>query len=72
VWVPLNPRNGQEELNRIIDVTDPSVIVFDADFADKFDRKTAQLISANCTHERANDHIDDMLDRYKGAQPQTF
>jgi acyl-CoA synthetase (AMP-forming)/AMP-acid ligase II len=72
VWVPLNPRNGQEELNRIIDVTDPSAIVFDVDCADKFDRKTAQLISANGTHERADDHIDDMLDRYKGVQPQTF
>ena len=72
VWVPLNPRNGVEELNRIIDVTDPSVIIFDADCADKFDCKTAQLISANGTHARADDHIDDMLDRYKGAQPQTY
>ena len=32
----------------------------------------AQLISANGTHERDDDHIDDMLDHYKGAQPQTF
>ena len=72
VWVPLNPRNGVEELNRIIDVTDPSVIIFDVDCADKFDCKTAQLISANGTHKRADDHIDDMLDRYKGAHPQTY
>jgi acyl-CoA synthetase (AMP-forming)/AMP-acid ligase II len=72
VWVSLNPRNGQEELNRVIDVTDPSVIVFNADCADKFDRKTAQLISANGTHERVDHHIDNMLDRYRGAQLQTF
>ncbi len=72
VWVPLNPRNGAEELNRIIDVTDPSVIIFDTDCADKFNRKTAQLISANGTHKRADDHIDDMLDRYKGVHPQTY
>ena len=72
VWVPLNPRNGVEELNRIIDLTDPLVIIFDADCSDKFDRKTAQLISANGTHKRADDHIDDMLDRYKGANPKPF
>ena len=53
-------------------MTDPSAIVFDVDCADKFGRKIAQLISANGTHERADDRIDDMLDRYKGAQPQTF
>ena len=72
VWVPLNPRNGAEELNWIIDVTDPSVIIFDANCADKFYCKTAQLISANGTHKRADDHIDDMLDRYKGVHPQTY
>jgi acyl-CoA synthetase (AMP-forming)/AMP-acid ligase II len=58
VWVSLNPRNGLEELNRIIDVTDPSVIVFDADCADKFGCKTAQLTSVNGTHKRANEWQD--------------
>ena len=70
--MPLNSRNGLEEPNRIIDVTDPSVIVFDADRVDKFDRKTVQLISVNGTHERADDHIDDIFDCYRGAQPQTY
>ena len=27
VWVPLNPRNGSEELDRIIALTEPSIIV---------------------------------------------
>ena len=59
--MPLNSRNRLEEPNRIIDVTNPSVIIFDSDRVDKFDRKTAQLISVNGTHERADDHIDDIL-----------
>ena len=27
VWVPLNPRNGRSELDRIIDLTAPSIII---------------------------------------------
>jgi hypothetical protein len=69
--MPLNSRNGLEEPNRIIDVNDPSVIVFDADRVDKFDRKTAQLISVHGTHERADDHTD-IFDCDRGAQTQTY
>ena len=36
VWVPLNPRNGRSELDRIIDLTAPSIIIFDADCDEKF------------------------------------
>ena len=28
IWLPLSPRNGQDELNRIIDVTVLLIIVF--------------------------------------------
>jgi acyl-CoA synthetase (AMP-forming)/AMP-acid ligase II len=31
-WVPLNPRNSASELNRILDVTTPSIIVSDTKF----------------------------------------
>ena len=36
IWVPLNPRNGRDELNRIIDLTAPSIVIFDADCGEKF------------------------------------
>ncbi len=34
-WVPLNPRNGSDELRRIIDVTEPTIIVIDHDCLEK-------------------------------------
>ena len=32
-WIPLNPRNGKDELNRICQVTEPSIIFADANCA---------------------------------------
>ncbi len=43
-WVPLNPRNGKEELDRIVGVTEPSIVVADADCLDKVDPQTARLV----------------------------
>ncbi|NOV24936.1 long-chain fatty acid--CoA ligase [Cupriavidus necator] len=33
VWVPLNPRNGDPELRRIVDFVEPSLVLADADMA---------------------------------------
>ncbi|WP_010102203.1 AMP-binding protein, partial [Verminephrobacter aporrectodeae] len=30
VWVPLNPKSTRSEIRRIVDVTEPSILVFDA------------------------------------------
>jgi len=70
IWVPLNPRNGREELDRIIDLTEPSIIIFDAECGEKFSRGTAHLISANKPHQRAASQIYDLINKYKGTQPQ--
>ena len=35
VWIPLNPRNGNEELKRIIAFVKPSIIIADADCLNK-------------------------------------
>ena len=67
--MPLNPRNGRDELNRIIDVTAPSVIIFDADCAEKFANTSAHLISARGEHQRADSRIYDLVDDFKGAAP---
>ena len=72
VWVPLNPRNGRDELNRIIDVTAPSVIMFDADCAEKFGDTTAHLISTRGDHQRANSRIYDLVDAFKGVVPHRY
>ncbi len=44
VWVPLNPRNGKDELNRIEDVTTPSILVVDGDCLDKIDPSDATTV----------------------------
>lgn len=44
-WVPLNPRNGKPELDRICDVTGPSIVFVDADCADKVDSGKAVRIT---------------------------
>lgn len=36
-WVPLNPRNGRDELSRICGVTNPSIVFVAEDCADKLD-----------------------------------
>ena len=43
-WVPLNPRNGRDELDRIINLTQPSVIIFDGACSEKFGHTTAHLM----------------------------
>lgn len=43
-WVPLNPRNGREELDRIVGLTEPSIVVVDADCLDKVDPQAARLV----------------------------
>jgi fatty-acyl-CoA synthase len=43
-WVPLNPRNGNDELSRIVDVTEPSIVVVDGDCLDKLDTQLAHVV----------------------------
>ena len=57
VWASLNPCDGRDELNRIIDATAPLMIVLDANCAEKFANTTAHLISARGEHQCANTHI---------------
>jgi fatty-acyl-CoA synthase len=55
-WVPLNPRNGRDELSRICGVTSPSIVFIAEDCADKLDapdgavclNDLSGLIERNC------------------------
>jgi fatty-acyl-CoA synthase len=71
VWVPLNPRNGCDELDRIIDLTQPSIIVFDADCGEKFSATTAHLICGKGTDPSADHQMQDIITNFDGAAPQT-
>ena len=71
VWVPLNPRNGSEELDRIIALTEPSIIVFDGNCSDKFGAAEAAFIGAkkNGETDRPSVWISDLIARHKGEEP---
>lgn len=43
VWVPLNPRNGDPELRRIVDFVEPSLVLADADMAARLAGAPASL-----------------------------
>ena len=44
VWVPLNPRNGYEELKRIVAMTKPSIIIADGNCLEKLTPEGAKVI----------------------------
>jgi acyl-CoA synthetase (AMP-forming)/AMP-acid ligase II len=44
VWVPLNPRNGRAELDAMIALTRPSLIVADTSCIDRFSPTSARII----------------------------
>ena len=71
VWVPLNPRNGSEELDRIIALTEPSIIFFDGNCSDKFGAAEAAFIGAkkNGKTDRPSVWISDLIARHKGEEP---
>lgn len=72
VWVPLNPRNGRDELDRIIDLTEPTIIIFDADCAAKFGSTKAHLVGAkqNAETDRAADWMADLVTANDGKLPE--
>lgn len=43
VWVPLNPRNGDPELHRIVEFVEPSLVLADADMAERLAGISARL-----------------------------
>jgi acyl-CoA synthetase (AMP-forming)/AMP-acid ligase II len=46
VWVPLNPKSTRPEIRRIIDATEPSILVLDAACADLLDGAPGTLLTA--------------------------
>ena len=71
VWVPLNPRNGTEELDRIVALTEPSIIFVEGNCSDKFGAVDAALIGTKKTGSTANLNvwITDLIARHKGGEP---
>ena len=71
VWVPLNPRNGREELDRIIALTEPSIIFLEGKCSDKFGVADATFIGTKKTGatDRLAVWTSDIIGRHKGEVP---
>jgi acyl-CoA synthetase (AMP-forming)/AMP-acid ligase II len=74
VWVPLSPRNGRAELDAMIAVTRPGILVTDAASRDRFSPVSVPMILAASDltpdpHDRAPNSVSALLTRYAGQQP---
>ncbi len=59
-WVPLNPRNGRDELSRICGVTSPSIVFIAKDCADKLDAPDGAV----CLND-----LSGLIEQNRGSSP---
>ena len=76
-WVPLNPRNGAEELSRMVEATKPSIIVVDADCMDRFDPGAATVVRGRplggSKHACGGDaNVAGLMADFAGRRPERF
>ena len=72
VWIPFNPRNGADELKRIAEMVQPSIIIVDADCLDKVTAGEARLLVGKPEGKKTGDltHIESLIDQFDGQQPE--
>ena len=70
-WVALNPRNGNEELNRIMDVVEPSIAIIDDDCLDKLDLPKSAVIHGKPAEGVAVDghRMAELIEANGGREP---
>ncbi|MEM8743769.1 MAG: AMP-binding protein [Pseudomonadota bacterium] len=73
-WIPLNPRNGKDELNRICEVTEPSIIFVDSDCAELIAYQGAQRIIGKPGNDPGDtpdetDTLASLIERFDGKKP---
>jgi fatty-acyl-CoA synthase len=71
-WVALNPRNGSDELGRIIKVTKPSILIADSDCLDKISPHGATVIVGQSNSNAPDDlsTLDELIERHHGQRPE--
>lgn len=76
VWVPLSPRNGRTELDAMIAVTRPSIVVTECASIEKFTPISAPLVLLDTSDDytgprNAAATLPDLLSRYAGRTPRS-
>jgi acyl-CoA synthetase (AMP-forming)/AMP-acid ligase II len=69
VWVPLNPRNGDPELQRIVEFTEPSILCLDDAMLSRLDTGSATVV---LVEGRASMSLPVLSARYAGRPRQRF
>ncbi|MBO6946447.1 MAG: AMP-binding protein [Rhodospirillales bacterium] len=69
-WIPLNPRNGKPELDRICEVTHPGIVVVDANCWDKVDTGDATRLIGQAGDGVEGVSIASLVEKFDGQMPQ--
>src|SRR5262249_23075108 len=67
VWIPLNPRNGRAELDAMIALTRPSLIVSDVSCLDRFSATNARMILGKSGE--GDDSVNALISARLGDKP---
>jgi fatty-acyl-CoA synthase len=70
VWVPLNPRNGRAELDAMIGVARPALIVADQSCVDRFTPPSVPIILARQSAPSELSSVQRLIDLYRGRVPE--
>ncbi|MDA7947911.1 MAG: AMP-binding protein [Hyphomicrobiaceae bacterium] len=69
-WIPLNPRNGKDELGRICQVTEPGIVFTDGDCAELIEYDGAHRIIGKPGDTSGDaDTLDGLITRFEGKAP---
>jgi acyl-CoA synthetase (AMP-forming)/AMP-acid ligase II len=72
-WVPLNPKSTRPEIRRIIDITEPSLIIYDEACADLLVDTPGIFIRTGIENEQPSSKtVSGLINRHDGAPPPSF
>lgn len=72
VWVPLNPKSTRTEVRRIVDATEPSILVMDADGAPLLEGAPGRRICCGAAGDDGVPNIAALSARHAGAPHPSF
>lgn len=68
-WIPLNPRNGKPELDRICEVTNPGIVIVDANCWDKVESGAATRLIGQPGDGTDGTDIASLVEKFDGQKP---
>ncbi len=72
VWVPLNPKSTHPEIQRIINVTEPSIVILDAANQDLLKGATGSWIYTGADSDATSRTMAELIQLYEDAPQPTF